>query len=98
MFNTEETVEEAMAPQTNEKKKLITWTQVDFLSPGADDRNVLGSCLLDKGVVEQLATRVIDVIPSALIVREKCPWAPHTPAYQRQSRARLQRGGHAAEG
>ena len=38
----------------------------------SDDRNFLSCCLLDKCVVEQLATRVVNVIPSALIVWERC--------------------------
>ena len=34
MYSTEETAEDAMAPQTN-KWKLITWTQVDVPAPVA---------------------------------------------------------------
>ena len=37
-----------------------------------NERNFLGSCLFDKGVVEQLATRVVDVAPAALIVWARC--------------------------
>ena len=37
-----------------------------------NDRNFLSSCLLDKCVVGQLATRVVNVIPTALIVWERC--------------------------
>ena len=32
-----------------------------------NDRNFLSSCLFDKFVVEQLATRIVNVIPPALI-------------------------------
>ena len=37
-----------------------------------NDRNLLSPRLLDKSVVEQLATRVVDVIPSTLVIWEWC--------------------------
>ena len=37
-----------------------------------NDRNLLSPRFLDKSVVEQLATRVVDVIPSTLVIWEKC--------------------------
>ena len=58
-----------------------------------DDRHILGSCLLDKGVVGQLATRVI-----AFILRKGGLGLFAHWLVSAQSRARLQRSDHGAEG
>ena len=61
-----------------------------------NDRHFLSSCLLDKGVVEQLATRVIDEVPAARVVRERCLGLFTQWLVKRQSRARLQQNDRAA--
>ena len=80
------------------KHDLVTMSVNSFPDTKlTDDRNVLSSCLLDKRVVEQLATRIIDVVPSALIVWRKVSWALCAPACRCESHARLQRGDRVAE-
>ena len=55
-------------PNTTSSWGLSTFLDTKF----TNDRNFLNSCLLDKCVVEQLATRVVNVIPTAFILWERC--------------------------